>query len=125
MTTAELAKNWLQEQGFKCNLDQDGDAIFRYEGANMYVSVDKDDPLFLKIVMPSIYEVENNYSKVLEAVNKVCTRIKVIKALLVQNRVHLVIEMFVDTTPEVDDFFERCCDILIAGRRAFAEALNE
>ena len=49
----------------------------------------------------------------------------VIKALLVQNRVHLVIEMFVDTTPEVDDFFERCCDILIAGRRAFAEALNE
>ena len=79
MTTAELAKNWLQEQGFKCNLDQDGDAIFKYEGANMYVSVDKDDPLFLKIVMPSIYEVENNYSKVLEAVNKVCTRIKVIK----------------------------------------------
>ena len=125
MTTAELAKNWLQEQGFKCNLDQDGDAIFKYAGANMYVSVDKDDPLFLKIVMPSIYEVENNYSKVLEAVNKVCTRIKVIKALLVQNRVHLVIEMFVDTTPEVDDFFERCCDILIAGRRAFAEALNE
>lgn len=125
MTTAELAKNWLQEQGFKCNLDQDGDAIFKYEGANMYVSVDKDDPLFLKIVMPSIYEVENNYSKVLEAVNKVCARIKVIKALLVQNRVHLVIEMFVDTTPEVDDFFERCCDILIAGRRAFAEALNE
>lgn len=125
MTTAELAKNWLQEQGFKCNLDQDGDAIFKYEGANMYVSVDKDDPLFLKIVMPSIYEVENNHSKVLEAVNKVCTRIKVIKALLVQNRVHLVIEMFVDTTPEVDDFFERCCDILIAGRRAFAEALNE
>lgn len=125
MTTAELAKNWLQEQGFKCNLDQDGDAIFKYEGANMYVSVDKDDPLFLKIVMPSIYEVENNYSQVLEAVNKVCTRIKVIKALLVQNRVHLVIEMFVDTTPEVDDFFERCCDILIAGRRAFAEALNE
>lgn len=125
MTTAELAKNWLQEQGFKCNLDQDGDAIFKYEGANMYVSVDKDDPLFLKIVMPSIYEVENNYSEVLEAVNKVCARIKVIKALLVQNRVHLVIEMFVDTTPEVDDFFERCCDILIAGRRAFAEALNE
>ena len=125
MTTAELAKNWLQEQGFKCNLDQDGDAILKYEGANMYVSVDKDDPLFLKIVMPSIYEVENNYSKVLEAVNKVCARIKVIKALLVQNRVHLVIEMFVDTTPEVDDFFERCCDILIAGRRAFAEALNE
>lgn len=125
MTTAELAKNWLQEQGFKCNLDQDGDAIFKYEGANMYVSVDKDDPLFLKIVMPSIYEVENNYSNVLEAVNKVCTRIKVIKALLVKNRVHLVIEMFVDTTPEVDDFFERCCDILIAGRRVFAEALNE
>lgn len=125
MTTAELAKSWLNSQGFRCNLDEDGDACFKYEGANMYVSVDKNDPLFLKIVMPSIYEVENNYVKVLEAVNKVTTQIKVVKALLIQNRVHLVIEMFVDTTPEVDDFFERCCDILIASRREFAAALTE
>lgn len=125
MTTAELAKSWLNSQGFRCNLDEDGDAFFKYEGANMYVSVDKQDPLFLKIVMPSIYEVENNYVKVLEAVNKVTAQIKVVKALLIQNRVHLVIEMFVDTTPEVDDFFERCCDILIASRREFAAALTE
>lgn len=125
MTTAELAKNWLHEQGYKCNLDDDGDAVFKYEGANMYVAVDKDDPLFLKIVMPVIYEVEDNYSKVLEAANKVCAKIKVLKAIVINNKVHLVIEMFVDTTPEVDDFFERCCDILIAGRREFAMAMSE
>lgn len=125
MTTAELAKNWLYEQGFKCNLYENGDAVFKYEGATMFVSVDKDDPLFLKIVMPGIYKVDNNYEKVLEAANAVCKTIKVVKAIVVNNAVHLVIEMFVDTTPEIDDFFERCCDILIAGRRQFAISMSE
>ena len=124
MTTAELAKSWLHEQGFKCNLDEDGDAVFKYQGANMYVSVDKNDPLFFKIVMPGIYEVENNRERVLEAVNSICTNIKVVKAILVSDTVHLLIEMFVDTTPEIDDFFERCCDILIASRRLFIEELT-
>lgn len=123
MTTAELAKNWLNSQGFKCNLDEDGDAFFKYEGANLYVSVDKNDPLFLRIIMPGIYEIDNDRAKVLEAVNKVNTERKAIKALLVGDRVHLAIEMFIDSTPEIDDFFERCCDILIAGRRVFAEAM--
>lgn len=125
MTTAELAKSWLNSQGFRCNLDDDGDAVFKYQGANMYVSVDKNDPLFLKIVMPGIYDVENDYAKALEAVNKVTTRLKVAKAILVQGHVHLLIEMFVDTTPEVDDFFERCCDILIAARKEFYDAMND
>ncbi len=125
MTTAELAQNWLRNQGFRCNLDEEGDAIFKYEGANMFVSVDKDDPLFLKIVMPTIYEVTDDYAKVLEAVNTVTSKVKVLKAMLIGGRVHLSIEMFVDTTPEVDDFFERCCDILIAGRKIFASAMAE
>lgn len=124
MTTAELAKSWLNEQGFKCNLDEDGDAIFKYEGASMLVTVDKDDPLFLKVVMPTIYEVEGNREKVLEAINTVNVRIKVVKAILIGNNVHLFIEMFVDTTPEIDDFFERCCDILIASRRVFMDELR-
>ena len=125
MTTAELAKSWLNSQGFKCNLDEDGDAVFKYEGATMFVSVDKDDPLFFKIVMPCVYEVENDQAKVLEAVNQINREIKVVKAIVVENNVHLLIEMFVDTTPEVDDFFERCCDILIASRRILAEKLNQ
>lgn len=124
MTTAELAKSWLHEQGYKCNLDEDGDAIFKYEGANMLVTVDKDDPLFFKIMMPSIYEVENNRDRVLETINIINTKIKVVKAILIGNNVHLFIEMFVDTTPEIDDFFERCCDILIASRRIFIEELR-
>ena len=90
----------------------------------MLVTVDKDDPLFLKVVMPTIYEVEGNREKVLEAINTVNARIKVVKAILIGNNVHLFIEMFVDTTPEIDDFFERCCDILIASRRVFMDELR-
>ena len=123
MTTAELAKNWLQSQGFRCNLDEDGDAVFKYQGANMFVSVDEDDPLFMKLVMPHIYEVEGNLEQVLKAANAVNSRIKAVKCIVIENNVHLVIEMFVDSTPEMDDFFERCCDILIASRRIFIEEL--
>ena len=64
--------------------------------------------------MPNIYELEDNRVKVLEACNTITRDYKVVKAYLVKDRLWLSIEMFVDSTPEVGDFFERCCRILIS-----------
>ena len=63
--------------------------------------------------MPNIYELEDNRVKVLEACNTITRSFKVVKAYLVNDKLWLSIEMFVDSTPEVGDFFERCCNILI------------
>ena len=123
MTTTDLVKDWLRKEGFKCETDADGDLQFKYQGLHMFFSVDKNDPLFFRILVPNIYEVENNRAKVMEALHTITRDIKVVKAFLVEDRVWLAIEMFIDTTPDIDDFVERCLDILVASRERFVREM--
>ncbi len=122
MYACDLVENWLKNQGFRCERDSDGDVRFRYEGVGMFCCKDKDEK-FLRIIMPGIYDVDNDRVKVLEAINTICRDIKAIKAFLVQDSLWLSIEMFVDSTPDVEDFIERCLDIMIAARKKIAEEI--
>lgn len=123
MTTSDLVKNWLSSEGFKYDIDGDGDIHFKYQTHNYFFTVDDNDKLFFRIIMPNIYTVEGNRSRVLEAINTVSRDIKVIKAFLVEDHLWLAIEMFIDSTPELEDFFERCLNILEAGREKIAHEI--
>lgn len=122
-TTIELVKSFLSNEGYKYDLDGDGDVHFKYQGANLFFTDSGNDNEFFRLIMPNIYEVEGNRTKVLEAANTVTRDIKVIKAFLVEDNLWLSIEMFIDSTPEIGDFFNRCCDILIAGRQRIAQEI--
>ena len=110
---ADLINAWLYNEGYKHETDSDGDVHFRYNGKHIHFTPDEDDTYF-RLIMPNIYELEDNRVKVLEACNTITRDYKVVKAYLVKDRLWLSIEMFVDSTPEVGDFFERCCRILIS-----------
>lgn len=116
-----LVENWLKNQGFRSARDEHGILRFRYQGLDMVCPGDDDDPLFLRIVMPGIYSVKGDRAKVLEAISTICSKLKAIKAFLDDDGdLWLAIEMFVDSTPDIDDFVERCLDILVAGHRECA-----
>lgn len=122
-TTIELVKNFLSTEGYKYDVDSDGDVHFKYQGTNLFFTNNGADNEFFRIIMPGIYEVEGNRTKVLEAANIVTRDIKVVKAFLVEDYLWLSIEMFIDSTPEVGDFFTRCCEILIAARQRLAQEI--
>ena len=111
---ADLINAWLYEQGYKHETDEDGDVHFRYNGKHLFFTPD-DDETYFRLIMPNVYQLENNREKVLEACNTITRDFKVLKAYLVQDRLWLSIELFVDSTPEIGDFFDRCCRILVAG----------
>lgn len=73
--------------------------------------------------MPGIYQVDGNRTVVLEAINTICTNFKAIKAFLVEDHLWLTIEMFIDTTPDIDDYIERCLDILVSGYHRIAQEI--
>lgn len=125
MNASDLVENWLKDQGFRCERDSDGDLFFRYEGANLFCRKDDSDKQFLRIIMPNIYKVDGDRTTVLEAINAIARDIKAIKAFLVDDSLCLAIEMFVDSTPDIEDFIERCLDILIAGRQKIAKEILE
>ena len=120
MSTDELVKQYLSSEGYKYDVDNDGDIHFKYEGANLYFTGDKRDQLFFRIIMPGIYQLEGNRTKVLEAINTVVRDTKVLKAFLVDDMLGLSVDLFIDTTPELDDFIPRCLDLLIEGRTRIA-----
>lgn len=120
MFVDELVKQYLSSEGYKYDVDNDGDIHFKYEGVNLFFTVDRNDQLFFRIIMPQIYRLEGNRTKVLEAINTVVRDMKVIKAFLVDDYLWLSVELFIDTTPELDDFFPRCMGLLKEGRSRIA-----
>ena len=88
----------------------------------MFCCKDNEDR-FLRIIMPSIYDVDGDREKVLEAINTISRDIKAIKAFLVEDSLWLSIEMYIDSTPDIEDFIERCLDIMIAGRNRIAKEI--
>lgn len=123
MTTEELVKQYLSSEGYKYEVDGDGDIRFKYEGTNLFFTVDKNDQYFFRLIMPGIYQLENNKAKVLEAINTVTRDIKVLKAFLVEDHLWLAVEIFIDSTPELEDFFPRCMGILKTGRERIAQEI--
>ena len=122
MRIIQLVENWLASEGYKHEIDSDGDVKFRYEGHTFWFCPGKDETFF-RIIMPNIYTVEGNREKVLEAANKVTRDVKVLKAFLVEDNLWLAIEMFIDSSPEVEDFMERCLDILVEGFKMSAREI--
>lgn len=123
MNASDLLENWLKEQGFRSNRDDNGTLCFRYQGANLICFKYDEDKQYLQILMPAIYKVDGDRIKVLEAINTTTRDTKVLKAYLVDDILWLDIEMFVDSTSHIDDFIERCLDILIAGRQRIANEI--
>ena len=78
MATVDLVKNWLSTEGYRYDVDSDGDVHFKYEGINYYFTVDNNDQSFFRIIMPAIYKVEGNRARVLEAANTITRDIKVL-----------------------------------------------
>jgi hypothetical protein len=123
MRTDELVKQFLSNEGYKFDVDSDGDIHFKYEGINLYFTVDNNDQRYFRLIMPNIYQLEGNRTKVLEAINTVARDLKVIKAYLIEDRLWLAVELFIDSTPELEDFFPRCLGLLKAGREKIAEEI--
>ena len=123
MRTDELVKQFLSNEGYKYDIDGDGDIHFKYEGINLYFTVDNNDQKYFRLIMPNIYQLEGNRTKVLEAINTVARDLKVIKAYLIEDRLWLAVELFIDSTPELEDFFPRCMGLLKAGREKIAEEI--
>ncbi|MFR9574355.1 MAG: hypothetical protein SNG79_01685 [Rikenellaceae bacterium] len=124
----EVFKNFLVRENFKFEESEYG-LHFAYQGANFFIANNDKDKLYLQLVMPAIYDCEkNNANKnfVLYAINKVNVETKAVKMLLMSNdEVWINIEMFLDTTPVLDDFFYRLLNILHGSRRSFYEYLKE
>ncbi|MFI3281566.1 MAG: hypothetical protein R3Y44_06320 [Rikenellaceae bacterium] len=120
----KVFKEFLQKENFRFEESSYG-LHFSYQGANFAIANNEKDPLYLQLVMPGIYEVNNDKIKVFEAMNRINGDKKAVKAFLVEDSVWMNIEMFIDSTPDLGDFFFRILDILHNARQSFYSNMRE
>lgn len=121
----EVYKKWLRENGYQFDVKPFG-ITFRHQGGNFIISDNEGDKLYLQIIMPGIYSVSNPSERehVYRVCNELTKEIKCLKAFFVDdNDVWLSTEMYIDHTPELDDFMETLLRILHDGRNIFRTKL--
>lgn len=97
--------------------------LFEYHGGHFIITDPDDDTLYLQIVMPNVYRIRSNNletGKVLRILNELNKKRKAVKGILVDDSVWLNVEMFIDQTPNLSDFFFRILDILHSARLEFS-----
>lgn len=119
----QIYKDWLRSYGVKFEELPFGLA-FKYQGANFILWDNSKDQQYLALSMPNIWDVDGEEVKVLRAANKINGDIKAIKAVIRDNAVWLNIEMFIDNTPDIEDFMDRILGILLECRMKFAFAMQ-
>lgn len=122
----KIYKEWLQANGFRFEEKPYG-LVFKYQGATLIIMNPDNDSQYLRITMPNIYECsQKNILQTLTAINKVNLSLKAATVVLHNdNSVWVNVEMFIDSTPDLDDFMTRILDILIEGRIRFSTYIEE
>lgn len=123
----KIYEQWLTENGLIHNIDDDGDLHFKYQMCNFFILNPNGDEQFLHIILPNIWTIESEEERAtaLRVANELNLNRKVLKVVIGESNTTLTVEVFIDKTPDVEDFMERLLDILIEGRRLFFQRMHE
>jgi len=124
----EICMNILREEGYIPSIDEDGDIRFKMQGLTLYVMTDKDDPMFLRIILPKFWEIESDeeFAKVHFVANKMNTEYKVGKVFIANNNTTAACELFIsENDPEFKTIFLRILNLLTHLRVSFVSAMKE
>lgn len=116
----KIYKDWLNSNGIRFTEDSDGNLLFTHQGGHFILTSNKNDKQFMQIFMPNIYHVDSNEkAKAILLANKINVDRKCVKAVFVQDEIWLSVEILIDSTPDVGDFFDRLLTMLHQGRMMF------
>lgn len=127
--SAQLYVDYLTKEGFRPEIDQDGDVTFRYEGGFYYIDIDEEDPSYFRLVFPSFWKIESSeeLGQALIAANHATMMIKVAKIYLNSqgDNVTASIEVFLAKPEDFESIFKRSLGALSAGVSFFVEKMKE
>lgn len=118
----EKCIGYLREEGYCPNVDNDGDVMFKVQGATLFLMDDENDETFLKIWLPQFWSLDDDQerAKAHFVSNKLNKEYKCGKIFLHNDNTHAVCELFVDENSAVlKETIMRCLNILTSMRGEF------
>ena len=118
---------FLTEEGYRPEVDADGDVQFKSEGKVYFMGVNDDDQTFFRLVLANIWPIESEVERtqVYIAVDHSNAQTKVAKAFLVKDDVWVGIELFLPEAGDFKDVFDRSMSALGSGVDFFVSKMQE
>lgn len=119
--------DFLTEEGYRPNLDEDGDVAFKHDGKNYFIPTSIDKRNFFAIVLPRIwsFETEEEFGRILKAADYSNRKSKVSKVYTLDNNVWITIEMFLPSPDDFNVVFETAMGTLDNGLDNFVSKMKE
>jgi hypothetical protein len=119
--------DYLTGEGYRPEVDSDGDVSFKKEGLTYYVIVTETDAEFFELALPNIHHIEDEDGRVaaLAAADYSNAKSKVSKVYLVNDDVWVTVELFIASPDDYKDVFERSMAALLNGANNFIEKMSE
>lgn len=123
----KLYMDFLVEEGYRPEIDADGDVQFKSEGKTYFINVVEDDPTYFRIVLANIWPIESPEERIkcLIAVDHSNAKSKVTKSYLVKDNVWVGIEIFLPERKDFREVFQRCMGALSNGVTHFVNKMRE
>jgi len=118
--------DYLTEEGFRPDLDTEGDIHFKCEGHHYYILFNHKDRLFVRLFCPPFWKIESEeeQQKALEAAQYATRRCKVCKVCTNGENVCATIEMFVAEPAHATAIFPRAIAALQYGVSCFVSKMR-
>jgi len=102
--------SYLQDAGYQAYIDRDGDVQFQAGKLGFFISIDPQDPLFFRLVLPNFWPIESEIERDLaqRACNQTNRQVKSAKLYLQSNNVWLTVENFMAEPEDFRQYFDRC-----------------
>jgi hypothetical protein len=130
LTTEQLQKmyqEFLSDEGYKPELDEDGDVRFKREGKTYFINVEASDPECFRVVLANIWpiESEDERKQVMVAMDHCNAQAKVAKAYMVKDNVWVAIETFIAKPEDFKVIFQRSLSALDHGVSLYATRIRQ
>lgn len=130
MTTRDdnvrLMLDWLTNEGYRPNLDKDGDLIFKRESKTYLVMFENADEQFMRLVFPNFWSIDSEAERM--QIANACTvatgNTKVAKVFPVGDNVWASIELFCSGVGQFQSVFERSLAALGAAVDRFVREMR-
>ena len=122
-----LYSDYLKDEGYKPEIDSDGDVRFKREGRTYFIAVSAKDPEFFRVVLANIWSIDNEAErvKVHAAADFSNAESKVSKVHTVRDNVWVSIELFVASPGDFRGVFTRSMSALDNGVANFVKKMRE
>lgn len=122
----EIYLEFLTQQGYRPEVDKEGDVTFKKEGGVYFISV-SDDPNFFKVVYPAFFEIESADAqfRALKSIEQVGREVKVVKLIVIRDRVWAMAESFVPDQATAPKIFDDSVLAIRVGVQLFGELMDE